>query len=237
MPSLHDLDEDMSHMKVSDNDMDDGSSECSYYSLPELENDPWLKRIPAYEVRKQAKQVPEVVSPGAKYPHLFHNKERLPLKTTGPWLEYPLCLNGRYHNKSYREAGPARVLVNPSVPGGHEVIYHPRKKDGGFRQAIYRKSGYRKQLPGCGSCMTAASIPTCPSLNQGYLSPPASPGSYGAAPYPGFTDIAPQQAFALAAYQQQWTGQSTMAGCYFPQNTGVMVGPFGQNLGFTLQNP
>ncbi|CAJ0544443.1 Ff.00g036190.m01.CDS01 [Fusarium sp. VM40] len=90
MPSLHDLDGQMSHMMISDDDMDDNSSECSYYSLPDLEDDPWLKQIPAHEVRKQAEQVPKVVSPGAKYPHPFYNKERLQLTTAGPWLE-TLC--------------------------------------------------------------------------------------------------------------------------------------------------
>ncbi|KAM0438191.1 hypothetical protein ACHAQK_006925 [Fusarium lateritium] len=227
MPSLHDLDGQMSHMKISDNDMDDNSSECSYYSLPELENDPWLMQIPAYEVRKQAEQIPKAVSQGAKYPHLFHNKEQLPLKTAGPWLEYPLCLNGRYHNDSYREAGPARVIVNPSVPGGHDVIYHPRKTEAGFRQAIYHKSGYRKKLPGCTSPMSVASPSTCPSPDLGYLSPLASPDIYGGAAYPGFTEISPKQAWAATAYQQQWPGQVYTGGWSNPylQNTWTMASP------------
>ncbi|KAM0344762.1 hypothetical protein ACHAPU_007135 [Fusarium lateritium] len=220
MPSLHDLIGEMSHMKVSDNDMDDCSSECSYYSLPGLEDDPWLKQIPAHEVRKQAELVPEEVSPFAKYPHRFYNKERLRLKTTGPWLEYPLFLSGRYHNGSYKQAGPARVIVNRA--GRHEVIYHPRWDVNTFRKATYRKSGYRKQLPGYGSPVTAASLPTYPAVTQGYLSPPASPGFYGAVVYPWFTGISPQQAFALSGYQQ-WTGQSTMAGYYYPQNIALMA--------------
>jgi hypothetical protein len=48
----------MSHMMISDDDMDDNCSECSYYSLPDLEDDPWLMQTPAHEVRKQAEQVP-----------------------------------------------------------------------------------------------------------------------------------------------------------------------------------
>ncbi|SPJ73562.1 uncharacterized protein FTOL_03292 [Fusarium torulosum] len=227
MPSLHDLDGQMSHMMISDNDMDDNSSECSYYSLPDLEDDPWLMQIPAYEVRKQAEQVPEAASPGAKYPHPFYNKEKLKLQTAGPWLEYPLCLNGRYHNESYRSAGPARVIVNPSVPGGHDVIYHPRKTEAGFRQAIYHKTGYRKKLPGCTSPMSVASPSTCPSPDLGYLSPPASPDMYGGAVYPGYKEISPEQAFAFAVCQQQWTGQDDTGSWsnHYLQNTWMMASP------------
>jgi hypothetical protein len=218
----------MSHMMISDNDMDDNSSECSYYSLPDLEDDPWLMQIPAYEVRKQAEQVPEAVSPGTKYPHPFYNKEKLQLQTAGPWLEYPLCLNGRYRNDSYREAGPARVIVNPSVPGGHDVIYHPRKTEAGFRQAIYHKTGYRRKLPGYTSPMSVASPSACPSPDLGYLSPPASPDMYGGVVYPGYTEISPKQDFAFAAYQQQWTGQNYTGGWSNPylQNTWTMASPW-----------
>ncbi|KAG5656063.1 hypothetical protein KAF25_001633 [Fusarium avenaceum] len=227
MPSLHDLDGQMSHMMIPDDDMDDNSSECSYYSLPGLEDDPWLMQIPAHEVRKQAEQVPNVVSLGAKYPHPFYNKEGLQLTTAGPWLEYPLCLSGRYHNDSYQEAGPARVIVNPSVPGGHDIIYHPRKTERGSRKAIYHKTGYRKKLPGCTPPMSVASPSTCPSPDLGYLSPLASPDIYGGAAYPGYTEISPEQAFASARYQQQWTGQDYTGGWWnpYPQNTWAMASP------------
>ncbi|EXL94658.1 hypothetical protein FOIG_12504 [Fusarium odoratissimum NRRL 54006] len=107
MPSLADLGV-MDHMSRSEDDMDDNSSTCSYYSLSDVE-DISFKKIPAHEVRKQSEHVPEC-SPWATYPHTFRNSEALPLK----------------------DPGPARVIINPSVPGGHDVIYHPSKREGRF---------------------------------------------------------------------------------------------------------
>ncbi|TXC06652.1 hypothetical protein FocTR4_00010796 [Fusarium oxysporum f. sp. cubense] len=127
MPSLADLGV-MDHMSRSEDDMDDNSSTCSYYSLSDVE-DISFKKIPAHEVRKQSEHVPEC-SPWATYPHTFRNSEALPLKVAGPWMEYPLCLSGVYSHS--KDPGPARVIINPSVPGGHDVIYHPSKREGRF---------------------------------------------------------------------------------------------------------
>lgn len=138
----------MSHLSVSDNDMDESSSECSHYSLTDLEDDEWMLRIPASEVRRQAKLVPDVPSPGVKYPHDFLNKERLPLKVSGSMVEYPLCLNGRY---VFGNPGPARVIVNPSRPGSLDVVYHRSHHDRGFLQAKYRPKGYRRKTMGNGT--------------------------------------------------------------------------------------
>jgi hypothetical protein len=53
-------------------------------------------------------------------------------------------------------------------------------------------------------------------------SPPASPGVYGAA-HNGLIEITPQQAFAMAAQQQQCLlqQQSLMASCIYPQTVGL----------------
>ncbi|KAF4342741.1 extracellular guanyl-specific ribonuclease Fl2 [Fusarium beomiforme] len=233
MPSLADLGE-MDHMKRSEDDMDDNSSTCSYYSLPDVE-DPWLTQIPAHEVRRQIGHVPEY-SPRAKYPHPFRNSEALPLKVAGPWMEYPLCLNGRY--SSQREPGPARVIINPSVPGGHDVIYHPKKKEGKFAQAKYRSKGYRARLTGCMPMATLPSPPSSPTFSSSplYLSPPSSPGLYPATSYYGLSHISQEQAFAIAAQQQQilLQQQSLMASCTYQQTVGVNGLIRGQ---FLLQYP
>ncbi|ENH71264.1 Extracellular guanyl-specific ribonuclease Fl2 [Fusarium oxysporum f. sp. cubense race 1] len=171
--------------------MDDNSSTCSYYSLSDVE-DISFKKIPAHEVRKQSEHVPEC-SPWATYPHTFRNSEALPLKVAGPWMEYPLCLSGVYSQS--KDPGPARVIINPSVPGGHDVIYHPTKREGRFLQANYRPRGYRAKISGC---------------------------VYGAA-HNGLIEITPQQAFAMAAQQQQCLlqQQSLMASCIYPQTVGL----------------
>ncbi|KAF4438712.1 Extracellular guanyl-specific ribonuclease Fl2 [Fusarium austroafricanum] len=223
MPSLHDLDREMSHLKVSGDGMDDNSSTCSYYSLPDLEGYPWLTQIPASEVRKQVEHIPKC-RPGIKYPHAFRNGESLPLQTAGPWLEYPLCLNGKYDPA--KEPGPARIIVNPAVPGGQDVIYHRRKGESTFLQATYRPTGYRRKLPGCIPLASVPSPPRSPTTFSPNPSPPPSPGIYGVAPhYPGMVEISPAQAFAMAT-QQQWTTQNLLGGRsgLYPQTAGLVAG-------------
>ncbi|KAL7755804.1 hypothetical protein ACKLNR_014331 [Fusarium oxysporum f. sp. zingiberi] len=223
MPSLADLGV-MNHMSRSEDDMDDNSSTYSYYSLSDVEGISF-KKIPAHEVRKQSEHVPEC-SPWATYPHTFRNSEALPLKVAGPWMEYPLCLSGVYSHS--KDPGPARVIINPSVPGGHDVIYHPSKREGRFLQAKYRPRGYRAKMSGCTAMPTILSPPSSPFLSSVSpssllsLSPPASPGVYGAA-HNGLIEITPQQAFAMAAQQQQCLlqQQSLMASCMYPQTVGL----------------
>ncbi|KAG9500561.1 hypothetical protein J7337_009042 [Fusarium musae] len=200
MPSLADLGV-MDHMSRSDDDMDDSLSTCSYYSLSDVEDMPFRK-IPAHEVRKQSEQVPEF-SYLSTYPHTFRNSEALPLKVAGPWLEYPLCPKGSYKQSMGMDPGPARVIINPSVPGGHDVIYHPTKWEGRFLQAKYRPKGYRAKISGC---------------------------FYGASH--GLTQLTPQQAFALAAQQQYFAlqQQSLMASCMYPQVMGYNGVIRGQSL-------
>ncbi|KAM5354717.1 hypothetical protein ACJ41O_001364 [Fusarium nematophilum] len=183
MSSLSVLDSQMSHLKVSDDDMDDCSSQCSYYSLPDLKHDEWLRRIPASEVRKQAKLVPDETLPGVKYPRDLHNKEDLPLKVPGPWKEHPLCLNGRY---MWGSPGPARVIVNPSMPDSYDVVYHPTRDDLSFRQAKYRPRGHKRGA----------------IRKPGPQSPPTSPSSLplqspGGAPY--------QQYYGSPTFSNPWT--------------------------------
>ncbi|KAF5622103.1 extracellular guanyl-specific ribonuclease Fl2 [Fusarium tjaetaba] len=232
MPSLADLGV-MDHMSRSDDDMDDNSSTCSYYSLSEVE-DMSFGKIPAHQVRKQSEQVPEF-SHFSTYPHTFRNSEALPLKVPGPWLEYPLCLNGSYKH-STEGPGPARVIINPSVPGGHDVIYHPTKWEGRFLQAKYRPKGYRARISGCTAMPTIPSPPSSPllspslPLSPSFFSPPVSPGFYGASH--GLIQMTPQQAFALAAQQQYvaWQQQSLMASCMYPQVMGYNGVVRGQSL-------
>ncbi|KAI8649259.1 hypothetical protein NCS57_01462500 [Fusarium keratoplasticum] len=171
MSSLSILDSQMSHLSMSDDDMDDCSSQCSYYSLTDLEDDEWMLRIPASEVRRQAKLVPDVPSPGAKYPHDFLNKEGFPLDVSGPMVEYPLCLNGRY---VFGDPGPARLIVNPSRPNSLDVVYHRNRDDRGFFQAKYRPKGYRRKAIGNITPMFAT--PPSPTLGYGLgLAYPTSP--------------------------------------------------------------
>ncbi|KAF5634239.1 extracellular guanyl-specific ribonuclease Fl2 [Fusarium sp. NRRL 52700] len=232
----------MDHMSRSDDDMDDNSSTCSYYSLSDVE-DISFKKIPAREVRSQSEQVPEF-SHSSTYPHTFHNNEALPLKVAGPWTEYPLCLKGRYNQSM--SPGPARVIINPSVPGGHDVIYHPVKSDGRFLQAKYRPRGYKAKMSGSSAMPTIPSPPasplSSPHFSSSYplpspsflpLSPPASPGFYGASP--GLIPITPEQAFALAMQQQQYAlqQQSLMASCMYPQVMGYNGVIRGQSLLFS----
>ncbi|KAF5557121.1 extracellular guanyl-specific ribonuclease Fl2 [Fusarium napiforme] len=216
--------------------MDDNSSTCSYYSLSEVE-DMSFRKIPAHQVRKQGEQVPEF-SHFSTYPHTFRNSEALPLKVAGPWLEYPLCLNGSYKH-SMEGPGPARVIINPSVPGGNDVIYHPTRWEGRFLQAKYRPKGYRAKVSGCTAMPTIPSPPSSPLLSPSLplspspllsFSPPASPGFYGASH--GLIQMTPQQAFALAAQQQYFAlqQQSLMASCMYPQVMGYNGVVRGQSL-------
>ncbi|KAF5594297.1 extracellular guanyl-specific ribonuclease Fl2 [Fusarium pseudocircinatum] len=236
MPSLSDLGV-MDHMSRSDDDMDDSSSTCSYYSLSDVE-DMSFRKIPAHEVRKQSEQVPEF-NHLSTYPHTFRNSEALPLKVAGPWLEYPLCLKGSYRQSMGMGPGPARVIINPSVPGGYDVIYHPTKLEGRFLQARYRPKGYRAKISGCTAMPTIPSPPSSPLLSSSLpispfsllsFSPPASPGFYGASH--GLTQMTFQQAFALAAQQQYvaWQQQSMMASCMYPQVMGYNGVVRGQSL-------
>ncbi|KAF4436047.1 Extracellular guanyl-specific ribonuclease Fl2 [Fusarium acutatum] len=234
MPSLADLGA-MDHMSRSDDDMDDSSSTCSYYSLSNVE-DISFKKIPAHEVRKQSEQVPEF-SHFSTYPHEFRNSEALPLKVAGPWMEYPLCLKGKYRQSMGMEPGPARVIINSSVPGGHDVIYHPSKRTGTFLQAKYRPRGYRAKMSGFAAMPTIPSPPSSPVLSPSLslspsplsLSPP--PGFYGAFPN-GLVALTPQQAFALTAQQHQIAlqQQSLMASYMYPQNMGYNGVIRGQSL-------
>ncbi|KAF5599897.1 extracellular guanyl-specific ribonuclease Fl2 [Fusarium pseudoanthophilum] len=229
MPSLADLGV-MDHMSRSDDDMNDNSSTCSYYSLSDVE-DMSFRKIPAHQVRKQSEQVPEF-SHFSTYPHNFRNSEALPLKVAGPWLEYPLCLKGSYKH-SMEGPGPARVIINPSVPGGHDVIYHPTRWEGRFLQAKYRPKGYRAKISGCTAMPTIPSPPSSPLLSPSLplsFSPPASPGFSGASH--GLIQMTPQQAFALAAQQQYFAlqQQSLMASCMYPQVMGYNGVVRGQSL-------
>ncbi|KAF5548854.1 extracellular guanyl-specific ribonuclease Fl2 [Fusarium mexicanum] len=240
MHSLADLGV-MDHMSRSDDDMDDNSSTCSYYSLSDVE-DISFKKIPAHEVRKQSEQVPEF-SHLSTYPHTFYNNEALPLKVAGPWIEYPLCLKGQY--RQCMEPGPARVIINPSVPGGHDVIYHPTKWDGRFLQAKYRPKGYRAKISGYTAMPTIPSPPSSPlpspslPFSPSHLlsfSPPINTGLYRASQ--GLIPITPQQAFALMAQQQQQQQfalqqQSLMASYMYPQVMGYNGVIRGQSLLFS----
>ncbi|KAM0419077.1 hypothetical protein ACHAPT_012016 [Fusarium lateritium] len=195
MSSLSILDSQMSHLSVSDDDMDDNSSQCSHYSLSDLEDDEWLLRIPASEVRRQAKLVPETPSRGVKYPKQFFNKEELPVKASGTLKEYPVCLNSRY---LFGDPGPARIIVNPSQPDSFDVVYHRNRQDRGFVQAKYRPKGYKSKAK------PKPVTPPSPTLGQdwGLAYPPSSPnpGVYGT--YSNTTYFPPPQIPNNTLYQQ-----------------------------------
>ncbi|KAJ9414139.1 hypothetical protein QL093DRAFT_2122290 [Fusarium oxysporum] len=96
-------------------------SDCSYYSLSDLTLDKWYRQIPASQVRKQAKQIPaRPVSSQSIYPRRFHNKEELALQSSGPWQEYPFCLNKGYVSGS---PGPVRIITNSAGSGEFDVGY------------------------------------------------------------------------------------------------------------------
>jgi len=122
---------------------DDTSSECSYYSLPDLENDRWYRNIPASQLREQASQVPSYT--GAMYPRQFYNKEKLGLVSNGSLTEYPFCLNKRYISGC---PGPVRIILNLANPAAFDVVYHPDRLERKVCQAVYRPRGYKK-----GACL------------------------------------------------------------------------------------
>ncbi|KAG8672092.1 hypothetical protein FPOAC1_005353 [Fusarium poae] len=137
---------------------DDNSSECSYYSLADLQYDRWYRNIPASQVREQAKQVPDSPAPTeALYPRKFHNSERLSLKSCGPWKEYPFCLNKRYTMGS---PGPARIIINSAKPDDVDVVYHPTQGNRMVCLAQYRPRGYRK-----GACLKPSPYNPLPANN------------------------------------------------------------------------
>ncbi|WAO91863.1 Hypothetical protein NCS54_00934700 [Fusarium falciforme] len=137
----------MSYKSVTDDDMDDCRSECSYYSLPELDETDPVRRIPASVVKQQAEAVPASCQMETSYPHTYNNSEHLPLRVAGPWLEYPLVKDGPYISGS---PGPARVVVSAMGGTGFDVIYHPNRpifwgpKKNTFVQARYHPKGSRR---------------------------------------------------------------------------------------------
>ncbi|KAF5678691.1 extracellular guanyl-specific ribonuclease fl2 [Fusarium heterosporum] len=170
--ALSELDNQMATLSVfplaSQEDQDECSSECSYYSLAELKDDKWYRCIPASQVREQAKHVPDLYArPGAKYPRRFHNRERLELQKARPWKEYPFCLNKRYTHGS---PGPVRVIVSSASNESYDVIYHPSKDDRSAVLAKFRPTGYKKgvlpkPLPG----LSPASLPSSPTSSTSSL--------------------------------------------------------------------
>ncbi|CEI61475.1 hypothetical protein FVEN_g9432 [Fusarium venenatum] len=137
---------------------DDNSSECSYYSLADLQYDRWYRNIPASQIREQAKEVPDSPAPTNKlYPRKFHNSERLVLKSCGPWKEYPFCLNKRYTNGS---PGPVRLIINSAKPEDVDVVYHPTQGNRQVCLAKYRPKGWAK-----GTCLKPSPHNPLPANN------------------------------------------------------------------------
>ncbi|KAJ3550246.1 hypothetical protein NM208_g86 [Fusarium decemcellulare] len=180
--SLSILNSETSHLSVSNDDMDG----CATLFL----NLKMTNGSVASQLQRSASRpswCPMWLYLVSRYPQELHNKEGLPLRVPGPWKEYPLCLNGRF---VYGNPGPARVVVNPSVPDGHDVIYHTTRGNSGFLQAKYRPKGHgkgplRKLVPQPSlplpSPTLASSPPSPPNVygttwtNQGYYNAPAWP--------------------------------------------------------------
>ncbi|KAF5563912.1 hypothetical protein FPHYL_4939 [Fusarium phyllophilum] len=117
-------------------------SECSYYSLSDLALDKWYRQIPASQVREQAAQIPaSPMSSQSIYPRRFYNKEELALQSSGPWKEYPFCLNKGYVSGS---PGPVRMITNSAALGEFDVVYHPARTESSACLAKYRPKGYKK---------------------------------------------------------------------------------------------
>ncbi|CVL03654.1 uncharacterized protein FMAN_15071 [Fusarium mangiferae] len=117
-------------------------SDCSYYSLSDLILDKWYRQIPASQVREQAKQIPaSPMSSQSIYPRQFYNRENLSLQSSGPWKEYPFCLNKGYMSGS---PGPVRIITNSAAPGEFDVVYHPARTENSACLAKYRPKGYQK---------------------------------------------------------------------------------------------
>ncbi|RGP71910.1 extracellular guanyl-specific ribonuclease fl2 [Fusarium sporotrichioides] len=137
---------------------DDNSSECSYYSLADLQNDRWYRNIPASQIREQAKEVPDLPAhTTSSYPRKFHNSEQLGLKSRGPWREYPFCLNKRY---SHGSPGPVRIIINSANSEDVDVIYHPTQDNRKVCLAKYRAKGYSK-----GACLKPSPHNPLPANN------------------------------------------------------------------------
>ncbi|KAH7157319.1 hypothetical protein B0J13DRAFT_603100 [Dactylonectria estremocensis] len=149
MSSLSIPDDQMSHMSVSDDD-DGYSSDCSHYSLPDLEDDEWLRHIPASRSLS--------LGPSTRDPF-----------TRGPFTTKK---NDRFR---YGNPGPARVVVSPSEPEGHDVVYHPNRDSLNFLQAKYRPRGYRRIRKGPPTAKTPPKSPSTSSLPTPVSSPMSSP--------------------------------------------------------------
>ncbi|KAF5635862.1 hypothetical protein F52700_5174 [Fusarium sp. NRRL 52700] len=117
-------------------------SDCSYYSLSELQMDKTYRQIPASQVREQARKIPAgPMSSQSIYSRRFHNKEDLTLQSPGPWKEYPFCLNKGYVSGL---PGPVRMITNSAAPGEFDVVYHAGRTEQSARVAKYRPKGYHK---------------------------------------------------------------------------------------------
>ncbi|CCT75881.1 uncharacterized protein FFUJ_11926 [Fusarium fujikuroi IMI 58289] len=150
-------------------------SDCSYYSLSDLTLDKWYRRIPASQVREQAKHIPaSPMSSQSIYPRQFYNKEDLSLQSSGPWKEYPFCLNKDYVSGS---PGPVRMITNSAAPGEFDVVG-------------YQKGAVPKPLPS-----SEPSSQSTPSSSGGVSSLQDNP--YIAAHMAGY-----QQVIAAAYYPQ-----------------------------------
>ncbi|KAH7217007.1 Ribonuclease/ribotoxin [Fusarium redolens] len=176
----------------------ESASDCSYYSLSELVLDKWYRQIPASQVREQARQIPaSPVSSQSIYPRQFYNKEELALQSSGPWKEYPFCLNKGYVCGS---PGPVRIITNSSAPGDFDVVYHPGRLEKSACLAKYRSKGYQK---GAVPKPLPSSEPSSPSTSSSSVGSPS-------------LQYNPYIAAHLAQYQQAMTASYFMQSIAMP---------------------
>ncbi|KAF4451259.1 hypothetical protein F53441_5680 [Fusarium austroafricanum] len=215
---LNRLDSQMSNFSVSSEENWETASDfsdCSYYSLFELVKDKWYRRIPASQVRDQVKHIPDCpVVPESIYPRNFYNKEALPLQASGPWREYPFCLN-----KSYvlGVPGPVRMIVNSSAPDDFDVVYHPQRLNRAAVLAKYRPKRYSKGAVPKPLPPRASNSPT-PSFGSLGSSSTTTSFPSVSSPYPGYIPITPKFIqYQLAQYQQTLFQQAFEANKYIQQ--------------------
>ncbi|KAI1021914.1 hypothetical protein LB504_007321 [Fusarium proliferatum] len=168
-------------------------SDCSYYSLSDLILDKWYRQIPASQVREQAKQIPaSPMSSQSIYPRQFYNRENLSLQSSGPWKEYPFCLNKGYMSGP---PGPVRIVTNSAAPGEFDVVYHPARTENSACLAKYRPKGYQKGA-------VPKPLPSSEPSSQSTSSSSGSASSLQYNPYIAAHMAGYQQGITAASYAQ-----------------------------------
>ena len=78
-----------------------------------------------------------------KYPHKFHNWEKLPLDLKEPFYIYPVFATTTWRESGRKHAGPARVVFSMDANSKFYVLYHDpqQEKTNASRNHAFSKAG------------------------------------------------------------------------------------------------